>query len=101
MTSESHYDDGASHLHEGEKTSVRAAGSLTSPQLFENNFFSRDATITAARKQYLKILVGGVFMTIIIIFSIFPILYGAFYKTPARNLDGWIIVRAIVLPDSP
>lgn len=67
--------------------------SLPSPQLYKNNFFSRSATLTAARKQYLKMLTGGVALTSLIIFGVFPILWGAFYRTPVQNLPGWIVVR--------
>jgi hypothetical protein len=48
--------------------------------------------VSIARNVYAKILGGGIAMIIIIIFTIFPILYGAFYKTPVGNLTGWIVV---------
>jgi hypothetical protein len=81
---------------ESQKTE-QASGHLSpssqlGPPLYQNTFFSRDPTITAARKLYLKMLVGGILASTIVIFGIFPILYGAFYKTPMRNLDGWIVV---------
>ncbi|KAF9447255.1 hypothetical protein P691DRAFT_707098 [Macrolepiota fuliginosa MF-IS2] len=79
---------------DGQKVPVGPSSHKTLPsgaRLYENRFFSSDATITEARKQYLKVIVGGVVITSIFIFAIFSILWGAFYRTPARNLPGWIV----------
>jgi hypothetical protein len=70
-----------------------STSSTCSPKLFQYQFFSRDDTIVTARKQYLKILFGGVFATVIVIFTVFALLWGAFFRTPTVNLAGWIIVR--------
>lgn len=61
------------------------------PALYQNTFFSRDPTMTAARKLYMKMLIAGMFASTFVVFGIFPILYGSFYKTPARKLPGWIV----------
>ncbi|EKM78188.1 hypothetical protein AGABI1DRAFT_75664 [Agaricus bisporus var. burnettii JB137-S8] len=47
--------------------------------------------MAAARKQYLKIMFGGVVVLTLIIFMIFSILWGAYFRTPSYNLTGWII----------
>lgn len=72
-----------------------STGSLPAPRLYTNKFFSRSATLTAARKQYLKILTGGMVLASLVIFGVFPILWGAFYRTPVQNFPGWIIVRTL------
>lgn len=109
---DSSYDGGlhSQAIHDGQKIGVaiapvssttRRISSNSFPALppYQSNFFSRNATVAAARKQYLKILVGGIVMTTLAIFTIFSILWGAFYRTPAHNLPGWIIVRALYYHD--
>ncbi|KAG5641496.1 hypothetical protein DXG03_005093, partial [Asterophora parasitica] len=56
---------------------------------FSKSFF--DADIAVERATYLKILFGGTFSIIIVIFAVFPIFWGALWKTPIRNLDGWVV----------
>ncbi|KAK7462780.1 hypothetical protein VKT23_007364 [Stygiomarasmius scandens] len=50
-----------------------------------------DKNMAAARKIYLKVLVGGSFMLVIAMFSIFSIYWGALWKSPAHNLQGWVV----------
>ncbi len=57
-----------------------------------HGFFDKTDEDVAARNIYLKIFLGGSFMTIIIVFSIFSIFWGAIWKTPVYNLPGWIVV---------
>ncbi|KAF8965752.1 hypothetical protein BDZ97DRAFT_1810828 [Flammula alnicola] len=45
----------------------------------------------AARAIYLKIFLGGSFMTILLIFAVFSIFWGALWKIPDHNLPGWIV----------
>ncbi|KAF9444277.1 hypothetical protein P691DRAFT_677928 [Macrolepiota fuliginosa MF-IS2] len=47
--------------------------------------------MTEARKKYFKMIAGGIVVASIVIFGIFSILWGAFYRTPVTNLEGWII----------
>ena len=61
-----------------------------------HGFFDKAPEHAAARATYLKIFLGGSFMTVIIIFTIFPIFWGALWKTPVHNLSGWIVVRLII-----
>ncbi|XP_006462285.1 hypothetical protein AGABI2DRAFT_119143 [Agaricus bisporus var. bisporus H97] len=95
-STESHYrdplrDQSSITSGKGRRPKVIAEPQSTTQQLYKSGFLSRNADVRGARNLYAKILVGGIFMIIIIIFTIFPILYGAFYKTPARNLDGWVV----------
>ncbi|PPR02814.1 hypothetical protein CVT26_009600 [Gymnopilus dilepis] len=64
-----------------------------------------------ARKTYLKIYAGGTFAVVILIFAVFSIFWGALWKIPARNLEGWVIdfdgdfigkdiAEALTLPNS-
>jgi hypothetical protein len=62
-----------------------------SPSHATHRFFDKDPEHVASRKTYLKIFLGGSFTTIFIIFAIFPIFYGALWKTPVNNLPGWIV----------
>ncbi|KAJ3570610.1 hypothetical protein NP233_g4289 [Leucocoprinus birnbaumii] len=61
------------------------------PALYQHTFFSSDPAVTVARRMYLKFLAVGMVASTFVIFGIFPILYGSFYKTPARSLPGWIV----------
>ena len=57
-----------------------------------HGFFDKTDEDVAARNTYLRIFLGGSFMTIIIVFAIFSIFWGAIWKTPVYNLPGWIVV---------
>jgi len=50
--------------------------------------------LAVARKIYLKVFVAGSLGIIIAIFAVFSIYWGALWKIPAHNLQGWIVVRA-------
>ena len=58
-----------------------------------HGFLDKSSETAAARQTYLKIFLVGSLMTIIIIFAIFPIFWGALWKTPVGRLSGWIVVR--------
>ncbi|KAK0222406.1 hypothetical protein IW262DRAFT_1474117 [Armillaria fumosa] len=47
--------------------------------------------MSASRVVYLKILVGGCFAMVIVMFSVFSIYWGALWKIPAHNLRGWVV----------
>ena len=55
-------------------------------------FFEKSPSASVARAIYLKTYFGGTFMMVIMLFTIFPIYWGALYKTPVRNLKGWVVV---------
>ena len=55
-------------------------------------FSDRSEEGTVARATYLKIFIRGVSMTIVLIFAVFLIFWGALWKIPAHNLSGWVIV---------
>ncbi|PPQ93065.1 hypothetical protein CVT25_011941 [Psilocybe cyanescens] len=50
---------------------------------------SREAAI--ARATYLKIFCGASFAIILLIFAVFSIFWGALWKIPVRNLQGWVV----------
>lgn len=56
------------------------------------SFWDKEAA--TARKIYLKILIGGSFITIITIFAVMSIFWGALWKAPERNLQGWVVVSS-------
>jgi hypothetical protein len=62
-----------------------------------HGFNDRSKEATLARATYLKIFIGGAFMTIVLIFSIFSIFWGALWKIPAHNLPGWVVVSGFGL----
>ena len=62
-----------------------------------HGFYDRSKGAAAARAAYFKIFIGGAFMTIVLIFAIFSIFWGALWKIPAHNLPGWVVVSAFGL----
>jgi len=62
-----------------------------------HGFLDKSPEYAAARQTYLKIFLIGSLMTIIIIFAIFPIFWGALWKTPVGRLSGWIVVRGLFI----
>ena len=60
-------------------------------------FNDRSKEGTAARATYLKIFIGGASMTVVLIFAVFSIFWGALWKIPAHNLPGWVIVSGFSL----
>ncbi|KAG6845497.1 hypothetical protein H0H87_008394 [Tephrocybe sp. NHM501043] len=63
--------------------------SITRERPFCRHFFAPCNAVE--RKIYLKALVGGCFLIILAIFAVFPIYWGALWKTPERALNGWVI----------
>lgn len=61
------------------------------------SFFEKSPAANAARSIYLKIYIGGTVMMILTIFGILSIYWGALYRTPERNLKGWLVVRVCSL----
>lgn len=57
------------------------------------SLLDRNPQMAQARATYLRIFLGGLFLTIVLIFAIFPIFWGSLWKIPAGNLNGWIVVR--------
>lgn len=68
-----------------------STASTYAPKLYRYTFFSSNETIAAARKLYIRVFCGGVFSIMLLIFTVFALLWGAFFRTPTRNLFGWII----------
>ncbi|KAF9463855.1 hypothetical protein BDZ94DRAFT_1217283 [Collybia nuda] len=74
---------------ERRRSSPATSITVPPPPLFTQSFFARENA--SARVLYLRTLVGGCFAIVIIIFAIFSIYWGALWKTPVRNLNGWIV----------
>jgi len=53
--------------------------------------------MAAARAIYLKMVLGGTFMTILLIFCVFSIYWGSVWKIPTHNLPGWVVVSLLFL----
>lgn len=51
-----------------------------------------DPRLAAARKVYLRTMLGGVsMMVVLVILCYFSIYWGALYKVPAHPLSGWVV----------
>ncbi|KAG6917873.1 hypothetical protein DXG01_000643 [Tephrocybe rancida] len=69
--------------------SATPPASIDSEKPFSKYFSS--PKLAAERALYLKALIGGCFIIVIAIFSVFPIYWGALWKTPERSLNGWVV----------
>jgi hypothetical protein len=60
---------------------------------FETSFFDKNPAATAARGVYLKMVFGGTLMIVMIIFGVFPIFWGASWKTDqhVHNLNAFVV----------
>lgn len=57
------------------------------------SFFERSPAGNAARAIYLKTFLPGNVLMVLMVFTILPIFWASLYKIPARNLQGWVVVR--------
>lgn len=67
------------------------------PPRFGAGFWDKDASTTKARQLYFKVLFMGNLLTIIVIFSVLPIYWGALWKLNdhIHNLHGFVVVSLI------
>ncbi|SJL15590.1 uncharacterized protein ARMOST_19091 [Armillaria ostoyae] len=61
------------------------------PAPYSSQFLDKTPSIQASRSAYLKILCGGCFAMVLVMFCIFSIYWGALWKIPAHNLHGWVV----------
>ncbi|KAG2018542.1 hypothetical protein CC2G_007971 [Coprinopsis cinerea AmutBmut pab1-1] len=54
-------------------------------------FFDKSPEGITARRTYLKVFICGTLFVAVMIFTILPIYWGALYKVPVRNLEGWVV----------
>lgn len=50
-----------------------------------------DASIARERAAFFKILIGGCFAVVVALLALFSIYWGALWKVPAHQLDGWLV----------
>jgi hypothetical protein len=60
-------------------------------------FNDRSKEGIVARATYLKTFIGGASITVVLIFAVFSIFWGALWKIPVHNLPGWVIVSGFGL----
>ncbi|KAH8830295.1 hypothetical protein DL96DRAFT_1668205 [Flagelloscypha sp. PMI_526] len=77
--------------HSQEDAATVASDNSATSSPFSSNFLDKDAGATIRRKIYMKVFFGGMVMTTIAMLAVFSIYWGALYKTPVRNLSGWIV----------
>ncbi|PBK96260.1 hypothetical protein ARMGADRAFT_989972 [Armillaria gallica] len=64
---------------------------LATDRPYSSQFLDKTPSIQASRSVYLKILFGGCFAMVVVMFGIFPIYWGALWKIPAHNLGGCVV----------
>lgn len=50
-----------------------------------------DASNARERALFFKILIGGCFAVVLAVLALFSIYWGALWKVPAHQLDGWLL----------
>lgn len=55
-------------------------------------FFDKSREAAVARKIYFKIFLSGSLLTIMLIFGVFSLFWGALWKIPAHSLSGIVVV---------
>jgi len=55
-------------------------------------FLDKSSEAIESRATYFKMVGGVTVMLILILYSLFPIFWGGIWKTPVRNIHGWIVV---------
>ncbi|KAK0184308.1 hypothetical protein F5146DRAFT_245768 [Armillaria mellea] len=58
---------------------------------YSSQFLDKTPSIQVSRSIYIKVLFGGCFAMVIVMFCIFSIYWGALWKIPAHNLPGWVV----------
>lgn len=74
------------------QVSMKSGAAGEKPRRFHATFFEHTPERAASRAAYLKIVLTGIFLTVVLIFTSFVIFWNAFAKSPDRNLSGWIVV---------
>jgi hypothetical protein len=68
-----------------------------SPQPFSGQFLDKNESASKARNIYVKVLFLRTCLIIAAMFAVFSIYWGALSSVPARGLEGWIVVRWLLL----
>lgn len=60
--------------------------------MYSSQFTDKSASMRASRSLYMKVVAGGTLAMTIVMFCVFSIYWGALWKIPAHNLQGWVVV---------
>ena len=63
--------------------------------MYSSQFTDRSASMKASRSLYMKVVAGGTLAMTVVMFCVFSIYWGALWKIPTHNLQGWIVVSSI------
>ncbi|PFH46702.1 hypothetical protein AMATHDRAFT_69276 [Amanita thiersii Skay4041] len=80
-------DDTSYHDNGHDTKNAPLTGHKSAP--YSKTFWDKE--MATARQSFLRIMIGGTVTTILAIFAIFPIYWGALWKIPDRNLPGWVV----------
>ncbi|KAK0436562.1 hypothetical protein EV421DRAFT_1112123 [Armillaria borealis] len=61
------------------------------PTMYSSQFTDKSASMKASRSLYMKVVAGGTLAMTIAMFCVFSIYWGALWKIPAHNLQGWVV----------
>ncbi|KAK0209232.1 hypothetical protein DFS33DRAFT_1308570 [Desarmillaria ectypa] len=59
--------------------------------MYSSQFMDRSASMKASRVMYMKVVAIGTLTVTIVMFCVFSIYWGALWKVPAHNLQGWVV----------
>ncbi|KAK0222556.1 hypothetical protein EDD85DRAFT_983175 [Armillaria nabsnona] len=61
------------------------------PTMYSSQFTDKSASMKTSRSLYMKVVAGGTLAMTIVMFCVFSIYWGALWKIPAHNLQGWVV----------
>lgn len=61
------------------------------PTMYSSQFTDKSASMKASRSLYMKVVAGGTLAMTVVMFCVFSIYWGALWKIPAHNLQGWVV----------
>ncbi|KAK0450591.1 uncharacterized protein EV420DRAFT_1766667 [Desarmillaria tabescens] len=61
------------------------------PTMYSSQFTDKSSSMKASRSLYMKIVAGGTLAMTVVMFCVFSIYWGAVWKIPAHNLQGWVV----------
>ena len=67
---------------------------------FTGAFFDKNAEASKARATFLRVHLSGLLLVSLVIFTVFPIFWGALWKLPAHTVKGWVVVRLVCIRTS-
>ncbi|KAK0465933.1 uncharacterized protein EV420DRAFT_1636491 [Desarmillaria tabescens] len=78
-------------MHSAASTRAPSIQNEDAPTMYSSQFTDGSASMRASRFMYMKVVAVGTLAVTIVMFCVFSIYWGALWKIPAHNLQGWVV----------